>query len=204
MLDWIREQWNRSVSRATENALRETLNAQLSEQDWGQATRTLEHLQRLCPEDRELQLVGVKLDRRLGRLERGVPQLLRLLGEHPELASEVLRFVEAFREQQASEVARELLEQSVRRLPGNLDLRFRWAWWLYEEGEVQEAAGELQWVLSRQPDHLEAHLGLGFCQVLLGDKQEAMLQVEQVQRLDSTRAGELLSAIYENPEHFHA
>ena len=203
MLQRIHQWFHKKACLEAIQILKQQVNAELAQQNFKAAKKTLMQIITLDADEEEALITLCKVLLQQGKFEESYQVLQRVTDLNTKHCQQVLAFVQAYEDSGMLEKIEELLLMAIQKAPHMLELRLCLAQHLFEQTRHTEAETQLLTILKKEPEHLQAHIGLAYCYLQTGSKTKALGQVKKIRQLDEKQAEILISAIYENVQNFN-
>ena len=203
MLQSIHQWFHKKACLEAIQLLKQQVNAELAQQNLKAAKKTLMQIITLDADEEDALITLYKVLLQQGKFEESYQMLQRLTDLNTKHCQQVLAFVQTYEDLGMHEKIEELLLMAIQRAPHMLGLRLCLAQHLFEQTRLYEAETQLHAILKKEPEHLQAHIGLAYCYIQTGSKIKALGQVKKIRQLDEKQAEILISTIYENVQNFN-
>ena len=203
MLQSIQQWFHKKACLEAIQLLKQQVNAELAQQNFKAAKKTLMQIITLDSDEEDALITLCKVLLQQGKFEESYQVLQRVTDLNTKHCQLVLAIVQAYEDSGMLEKIEELLLMTIQKAPHMLELRLCLAQHLFEQTRHSEAETQLLAILKKEPEHLQAHIGLAFCYIHTGSKTKALGQVKKIRQLDEKQAEILISTIYENVQNFN-
>lgn len=203
MFRQIRAWFHQKTVGEAVNLLKHQVNQELSHKDFLSAEATLRKIVELDAQEEEALVALSKVLLQQQKIEEGDEVLQKAITLNSEHRALILKVAQGYEKSGNWEKMVATLRVAIQKAPDMIEWRFYLAQRFFENTQLEKAELELREILKRDPEHLEAHIGLTHCYIQAGRKPQALEQVQKIQQWDQKRANELLSLIYENVQNFN-